>query len=102
MADYQNFYHDKYGYCYYLIEENKKPIIFNLYIEPEHRRKGHARKHLQFVIGKIREAGYLGKIQIETMPREDSIDVGKLSALYESMGLEIINRRLELEPRRNR
>jgi len=90
MKRHENFYHDKYGYCYYSVEENKKPIIFNLYIEPEYRRKGHARKHLQFVIEKIREAGYLGKIQIEPMPKENYIDVKKLISFYESMGLEIL------------
>jgi len=90
MGEYENFYHDKYGYCYYSIEPGKKPMIYNLYIEPEYRRKGHAREHLKFVIKEIRKTGYKGSIEIEVAPREDSIDLAKLVAFYESLGLKII------------
>ena len=30
MKENENFFHDKYGYCYYAIFKNKNPIIFNL------------------------------------------------------------------------
>lgn len=97
----ENFFHDKYGYCYYSIEPDKKPVIFNLYTEPEYRRKGHARKHLQFVINEIRKTGYEGEIEIEAAPRENSIDSKKLVSFYKSMGLEILegtNKHLEAQP----
>lgn len=90
MEECENFFHDKYGYCYYSIEPGKKPVIFNLYIEPEYRRKGHARKHLQFVINEIRKAGYQGGIEIEAIPRENSINLEKLVSFYKSLELEII------------
>jgi ribosomal protein S18 acetylase RimI-like enzyme len=88
MEESENFIHDKYGYCYYLMEPT--PVIFNLYTEPEYRRKGHAREHLQFVINEIRETGYVGKIQIEVAPREDSIDSENLRLFYKSIGLDIL------------
>jgi GNAT superfamily N-acetyltransferase len=89
----ENFFHDKHGYCYYSIEPDKKPIIFNLYIEPEYRRKGYARKHLQFVINEIRKTGYEGPIEIEAAPRENSIETERLVSFYKSVGLEIVNTR---------
>ena len=92
MKESENFFHNKYGYCYYSIEPDKNPIIFNLYIEPEYRRKGHARKHLQYVINEIRKTGYEGKIEIEPIQRENSIDPEKLISFYKSMGLEVLPR----------
>lgn len=91
MDEYENFFHDKYGYCYYSIEPNKPPVIYNLYTEPEYRRKGYARKHIQFVISEIRKTGYSGLIEIEVSPRENSIDVDDLVSFYKSMGLVVIN-----------
>lgn len=90
MEEYENFYHTKYGYCYYSVEPGKKPVIFNLYIEPEYRRKGQARKHLQFVIDEIRKMGYQGEIEIEAAPRENSIEYERLVSFYKMMGLEIV------------
>ncbi|MFA5754179.1 MAG: GNAT family N-acetyltransferase [Patescibacteria group bacterium] len=90
IGQYDNFYHDKYGYCYYSIIPNKKPLIYNLYTEPEFRQKGHARKMLQFVIDEIRKTGYQDGIEIECLPREDSIDFEKLNLFYKNMGLEVI------------
>jgi len=46
-----DFIHNKFGYCYYEIEPGKNPIIFNLYVHPEYRRKGHAKQILEYVIG---------------------------------------------------
>lgn len=91
MEEYENFYHDKYGYCYYAIEPGKKAVIFNLYTEPQYRRKGFARKRLQLVINEIRRAGYEGEIEIEAKPRENSIDSEKLISFYKTMGLWIID-----------
>ena len=73
----ENFIHDKFGYCYYAIESDKIPIIFNLYVEPEYRKQGHARKYLQYVINEIRKTGYNGIIEIEVNPRDKSKLIGK-------------------------
>jgi hypothetical protein len=88
--EFENFIHDKYGYCYYYIYKNKNPIIYNLYTELEYRRKGYAKKHLQFVINEIRKMGYINEIEIEAIPRENSIDYKKLISFYKSMGLKIL------------
>lgn len=90
MGEDENFFHNKYGYCYYSIETGKNALIYNLYIEPEYRRLGHARKILQFVINEIRISGYSGDIEIEVVPRENSIDYGRLVLFYRDMGLSII------------
>lgn len=90
MRQNENFFHDKYGYCYYSIEDSKSALIYNLYIEPEYRRLGHARRILQFVINEIRASGYTEEIEIEVAPRENSIDYGKLVLFYESLGLRKI------------
>lgn len=86
----ENFIHDKYGYCYYVIDNNKA-LIFNLYTEPEYRGLGYARKHLQYVIDEIRQIGYEGEIEIEVKPRENSINDKKLKLFYTKMGLKIID-----------
>ncbi|MFL0197305.1 GNAT family N-acetyltransferase [Clostridium sp. WILCCON 0269] len=82
--------HNKYGYCYYSIESNDTAIIFNLYVEPAYRKKGHAKKLIHLAIREIREVGYNEEIQIEARPREDSIDAKNLIAFYEKMGLKIL------------
>lgn len=84
----ENFIHNKYGYCYYVIE-NDSAIIFNLFIEPEYRRKGHARKLINAVIREIRETGYNNEITIEAIPQENSIDNNNLVLFYHSMGLKL-------------
>jgi GNAT superfamily N-acetyltransferase len=91
LRSYENFIHDKYGYCYYSIEPEKNPIIFNLYTEPEYRRQGYAKKHLLFIINIIRNTGYVGQIHITAEPRENSIELSKLISFYKSVGLTIIN-----------
>lgn len=88
MEENENFIHNKYGYCFYSI--NDTAIIYNLYVEPEYRQKGHAKKLIQMVIKEIREAGYNKEIQIEACPREDSIDVENLVVFYKKMGLKIL------------
>ena len=86
-----NFIHNKYGYCYYEIEQDKTPLIFNLYVYPQYRKQGHARKILEFVMNEIRQTGYTGMINIEVSPREDSISRESLAGFYSSLGLNLIN-----------
>jgi ribosomal protein S18 acetylase RimI-like enzyme len=88
MEENQNFIQNKYGYCYYCICDDCS-MVYNLYIEKEYRRKGHAKHLIQLVINEIREAGYDKVIEIEAQPRENSIDTESLIAFYESMGLKI-------------
>lgn len=83
-----NFIHNQAGYCYYSIGE--KPIIFNLYVNPEYRRKGNAKKLLQYVINEIRQTGYNWTIEIEAIPREDSIPLEDIILFYEKLGLSVI------------
>jgi ribosomal protein S18 acetylase RimI-like enzyme len=90
MEENENFIHNKYGYCFYSIEANDTAMIFNLYVEPEYRQKGHAKNLIRLAIREIREVGYNNEIQIEARPREDSIDVEKLVAFYKRMGLKIL------------
>lgn len=89
MDENENFIHNKYGYCYYSVEDDSA-FIYNLYVEPEYRRKGHAEHIIRMVIGEIRKTGYSGEIQIEVCPREDSIDVENLIIFYKRMGLKVI------------
>ena len=86
----ENFIHNKYGYCFYAIESNDVAIIFNLYVEPEYRQKGHAKNLIRLAIREIREAAYTEEIQIEARPREDSINIENLVAFYEKMGLKVL------------
>jgi len=90
MEENENFIHNKYGYCYYAIEVNDTAIIYNLYVNPEYRLKGHAKNLVRMVIREIREAGYNKEIQIEAQPREDIINIKRLIAFYRKMGLKIL------------
>ena len=90
MNKFENFVHDKYGYCYYSLEPNKTPVIFNLFIEPEYRRIGHAKRLLKYIIREIRDSGYKGAIEIEAIPREASISLIKLFTFYKSLDLKVI------------
>ncbi|MGD9697526.1 GNAT family N-acetyltransferase [Acinetobacter sp.] len=86
----EDFIHDRYGWCYFVIEPDNNPLIFNLYVDPQHRRKGHARRYLNYVINRIREYGYTGEIEIQAKPKEMSIDRNKLVSFYEKMALKVI------------
>lgn len=90
MDTFENFIHDKYGYCYYCVKPYKNPIIYNLYTEPKYRMQGHAKRHLEFVIREIRATGYTGIIEVQVRPRENSISPDKLTDLYNRLGLTII------------
>jgi hypothetical protein len=87
----ENFIHTKYGYCYYEVEAGRAPIIFNLYVHPEYRRTGQARKLIAYVINQIRSLGYTGKIDIEALPREQSISREDLANFYEGLGLHVVD-----------
>ena len=86
-----NFIHNKFGYCYYEIEEGKNPIVFNLFVHPEYRRRGHGKWLLDYVINEIRKTGYQGEINIEASPREESIGLDRLTSFYQELGLNVIN-----------
>lgn len=85
-----NFIHNKYGWCYYWIK-NDTALVHSLVVEPEYRRRGHAKHLLGLVMAEIRNSGYSGEIQIEALPEENSIDKESLIAFYKSMGLKVIN-----------
>jgi GNAT superfamily N-acetyltransferase len=87
-----DFIQTKCGYCHFEIEEGKHPIIWNLYIHPQYRKQGHAKKLLQYVIKEIRDTGYIGEIDIEPDPREDSISYENLCKFYTDLGLNLIFR----------
>ena len=89
MAENENFIHNKYGYCFYSIENNTA-VIYNLYVDPNYRQKGHAKKLIRMVISEIRNSGYYKEIEIEALPREDSINVESLVTFYEKLGLRVI------------
>lgn len=86
----ENFIHNKYGYCFYSIGDNTS-LIYNLYIEPNCRQKGHAGNLIRLVIREIRGNGYYGEIRIEARPREDSISVENLVTFYKRLGLRVIS-----------
>lgn len=88
--DGESFIHTKYGYCFYTIEDGKKPLIFNLHTEPEFRGQGYARKHVQYVVNEIRDMGYCGDIEIEASPKDPGINCEALKLFYERMGLKVI------------
>lgn len=77
-----------YGYCYYDLENN---LIYNLYVYEDYRRKGYAKRLLQYVINEIRQSGYTGEIHIQANPKENSISKDNLVCFYKQMGLNIID-----------
>lgn len=77
-----------YGYCYY---DLKNHLIYNLYVYPDYRNKGYAKRLLQYAINEIRQTGYTGEIYIQAEPREDSISKADLISFYKYMELTILN-----------
>ena len=82
----EDFIQNRFGYCFYELRENTA-LIYNLYVRPEHRRMGNAKRLLQHVIQEIRET-YTGEIEVEVEPRECSINREKLIRFYKRMGLK--------------
>lgn len=88
MDTQEDFIQNRYGYCFYAIDTIC--IIYNLYIHPEYRRQGHAKKILHLVINEIRKTGYNEEIEIEANPKDNSINLDALILLYKNMGLKIL------------
>jgi ribosomal protein S18 acetylase RimI-like enzyme len=85
---------DSYGYCEYAFEHDSfgdYVHIYNLFVCPEFRRQGHAKDLLRTAVGRIRETGYKGEIQIVAKPADDSIPKEKLREFYKKMGLEVFD-----------
>ena len=87
--DIERFIQTESGYCYYDIT-GEKPVIYNLFVEPDSRGKGKARKLLELVIRIIRDTDYTGDILIEAKPMEKETDKQHLRRFYESMGLVVM------------
>lgn len=87
----EDFIQNRFGYCFYYIKDDYA-AIYNLFIWPKYRLKGHARKILQQVIREIKESGYDGSIGIETIPGDTSIDKERLRLFYEGLGLLVLNK----------
>lgn len=84
-----NLIRTEYGYCNYCICDNCS-MLYNLYVEPEHRRKGNAKHLIQTAIDAIRATGYVKDINVEAKPQEGSIGTEKLIEFYIKMGLKVI------------
>ena len=85
----EDFIQNRFGYCFYEIKGGTA-LIYNLYVHPEHRLQGKARRLLQLVISEIIETGYDKDIKIEVAPRENSIQIENLNLFYKRMGLKIV------------
>ncbi|MBQ7003099.1 MAG: GNAT family N-acetyltransferase [Oscillospiraceae bacterium] len=96
------YIHTNAGHCYY---ELNKPVadggtylIYDLYVYFEYRRKGYARKMLQYLIDEIRSTGYQGDIYIKAEPRCDSISIANLVQFYTDMGLTVCGAKMDGAP----
>ena len=80
-----------YGHCDYCIcFDEDCSMIYNLYIEKDFRRKGHAKEFINEAIEDIRNLGYKGYIKVVAEPEEKSISKENLIKFYEEMGLKVI------------
>ena len=79
---------NKYGYCYYCVCDDCA-MIYNLYVEKEHRRKGNARKILLKAIAEIREI-YNGDIKIKAKS-DEGLDKDILVKFYKELNLKVID-----------
>jgi ribosomal protein S18 acetylase RimI-like enzyme len=79
---------DPYGFCKYKFEDDYVHI-YDLYVKPEYRNLGNAKKLLQQAIKEIRETGWDNEIQIVCNPTEDEIDKERLSKFYNELGLTV-------------
>lgn len=76
------------GHCHYCVCDSCA-MIYNLYVEKEHRRKGNARRLLQQAIAEIKEV-YNGDIKIKAESHEN-IDKDILIKFYKELGLKVID-----------
>lgn len=82
---------NNYGHCYYCVcPDDNCSMIYNLFIENEYRKMGHAKEFILQAIKEIRETGYSGDIKVVAEPEEDSISKEDLIKFYENMGLKVI------------
>ena len=79
---------NKYGYCYYCVCDDCA-MIYNLYVEKEHRRKGNARKILLKAIAEIREI-YDGDIKIKA-ESDEGLNKDILAKFYKELNLKVID-----------
>lgn len=95
MAGGLRYIHTWYGYCYYNldkpVEDGGTYLIYCLYVHKGYRRKGFAKRMLQYLIEEIRNTGYAGEIYIEAGPEENSISFHDLVQFYTKMGLTVTN-----------
>ena len=91
---------DKYGYVSYCQEEEllfdyegneigSKPymLISHVYVYPEYRCQGHARRLLAEAIKTMKMSGL--PIRLAALPTEDNINMEDLVNFYESMGFDV-------------
>ena len=89
--DQSNFIQNKFGYCFYVVDDDDhSALIYNLFVHPIYRKQGNAKNLLKLVINQIRESGYDKEIRIEAIPRENSISTKDLICFYERLGLQIL------------
>lgn len=86
----EDFVQTRFGYCFYEVKEDSA-LVYGLFVHPEYRMQGKAKRLLMMVIAEIRNTGYRGGIEIEAIPKEDGVDLDLLIKLYTSMGLKVSN-----------
>lgn len=90
ILDYNiNFIHNKFGWCYYIFLKDDTVVIYNLFVHPYYRKRGHATKLINHIISEVRELGYKKDIEIEAEPTEGNISKEDLIKFYLSLGLKI-------------
>ena len=82
---------NNYGYCHYCIDERYNPIVYDLFVYEEYRKRGHGTDLLNTVIKEIREKHSGSCIDIEVEPTDRSMTYEMLEGFYLSLGLLIIS-----------
>lgn len=87
----KNIISNEYGHCHYCVcKEENCSMIYNLFVEEEHRRNGKGKEFTKRAINNIRATGYKGDIKIVAEPEENSISKEDLVKFYEKMGLTVV------------
>lgn len=84
----------EFGFCHYSFESDsigEYSHIYNLFVFPQYRRKGHAKALIIEAIKNIRAVGYNNEIQIVANPSDKSIDKDDLKKFYSSLGLSVFD-----------
>lgn len=84
----EDFIQNRFGYCFYECKKDSA-LIYNLFVYPEFRRQGKAKRLLRLVINEIRDSGYAGAINITVSPKDESVNIDRLSSFYQILGLKI-------------